>query len=434
MADNLTNIAEYALEALTKAGAQKAACKASRGRKDELNVEANEFSLMRTLFDDSIMLRAIVDGKKGIAVVNKLDKDSINQAVADCVALASSSSPDEAEDIAPKEENSSFDQRMGGSDMDKLFSRTKEFVEQTGSEFPQIILEGVTSVFNSYQHAYVNSNGVEFTNAEEYYDFSSMFTAKDGEATSSFNYYGVRTQSLATAFMDAGLQRSVLADSVKSLKTRTVDGKFEGKVIVAPTCGDMIWETLIECFLSDYPMVSGSSRWKDALGTKVADPKLSFMLSPLHPNIIGGERFTADGFASKNFDFIRDGMLQSLGLSLYGAKKTGNSRALNTAYGNIEVAAGTTPLADMIKGIDKGVLLGRFSGAAPGPSGDISGIAKNSFLIENGQITDALGETMLSFNILDALMNISSISAERSIDGHSVLPWCCFDGITLSGK
>jgi len=433
MADNLTNIAEYALEALEKAGAQKAACKVSRGRKDELNVEANEFSLLRTLFDDSITLRAIVDGKKGIAVVNKLDKDSINQAVADCVALASSSSPDEAEDIAPKVENKSFDS-MCGSDMDGLFNRTKEFIVQTKDEFPKIILEGVSSEFNSFQHAYVNSNGAQFTNAAKYYDFNSMFTAKDGEAVSSFNYYGVRTQSLTTAFMDAGLQRSILADSVKSLKTRTVDGKFNGKVIIAPTCGDMVWDTLIQCFLGDYSMVSGSSRWKDALGSKVADPKLTFSASPLNPNIIGGERFTADGFVSSNFDFIKSGVLNSFGLSLYGANKTNNMRAMNTAFSNVEVSAGTTPLADMIKGIDKGVLLGRFSGAAPGPSGDISGVAKNSFLIENGQITDALGETMLSFNILDALMNISAISAERSIDGHSVLPWCCFDGITVSGK
>ena len=96
----MKDIAAYALESLIKAGADKAACKASRGRKDELNVEANKFTLMRTLFDDSLQMKVIKDHKKAVTVVNKLDKDSIDRAVDDCIALTSSAQPDEAEDIA----------------------------------------------------------------------------------------------------------------------------------------------------------------------------------------------------------------------------------------------------------------------------------------------------------------------------------------------
>jgi PmbA protein len=434
MGEQLKDISLYALEALKKAGAQKASCSAHRGRKNELNVEANQFSLLRTLFEDGISLKALVDGKKGTAYVNKLDKDSIDQAVADCVTLAASATPDEAEDIAPKAENKTFDQSMGGGDMDKLFNRTKEFLEQTKDEYPKIILESVIGTVNNYESSYVNSNGVEFGQVSENYYMGTMFSAKDGELSSSFNGYGAVINSLAVPFMDIGLQRTLLEDSVKSLNTRMVEGKFEGKVILLPTGGDMLWGTLLQCFLGDFSMISDTSRWKDALNTVVADSKLSFMASPLHPSIIGGERFTGDGFESKNFDFIRDGVLKSFALSLYGANKTGKPRALNTAFGNVEVAAGATSLADMIKSVDKGILMGRFSGASPGPSGDISGVAKNSFMIENGQVTDALGETMISFNILDALMNIPSISKERCLDGYSILPWCCFDGITISGK
>ena len=434
MDNKLKQISEYALEALTKAGAQKASCSVSKGRTDELNVEANQFSLLRTLFEDSISLKAIVDGKKGTTTLNKLDKESVDQAVADCIALASSGNVDEAEDIAPKATNRDFDQSIGGSDMELLFHRTEEFVQQTKAEFPKINLENVVTQFNAGEQVYMNSNGVLFSKVDEYYDMDSMFSAKDGEITSSFNHYSLRTQSLANPFMEMGLQRNILADSVKSLNTRMVEGKFEGKIILAPTCVDMVWYTFLQSFLGDYAMISDTSRWKDALGTKVADAKLTFKASPLHPDIIGGERFTGDGFAGENFDFIKDGVLNSFALSLYGANKTGKERALNTGFYNVEVVAGDTPLSEMIKGVDKGIYLGRFSGASPGASGDISGIAKNSFMIENGQITDAVGETMLSFNILEALNNITAISSERSIDGHTILPWCCFDGITISGK
>jgi PmbA protein len=107
---------------------------------------------------------------------------------------------------------------------------------------------------------------------------------------------------------------------------------------------------------------------------------------------------------------------------------------LNSAFWNIEAAAGDTPLEDMIKGVEYGILLNRFSGASPGPSGDVSGVAKNSFLIKNGVITDALKETMVSFNIIDLLMNITAISSERCFNGYNILPWCCFDGVTISGN
>jgi len=430
----MKDIAVYALESLIKAGADKAACKAARSRKDEFNVEANKFTLMRTLFDDSLHLKVIKDHKKAVTVVNKLDKDSIDKAVADCIALTSSAQSDEAEDIAGKIENKNFDQRAGGSDMDALFKRTKDFLEQLRDEFPKIVLESMQSEFKSAQTAYVNSNGVEFASDTEYYFYSTMFSAKDGERSSSFCGSGAVLSSLTRPFMDMDMQRTLLEESVRSLDTRMVDEKFTGKVIVTPACEDMIWHTLLDCFLSDSPMIEGTSRWKDALGAKVADSKLTFRTSPLHPSAVAGERFTSDGFESRDTDFIRDGVLASFALSLYGANKTGKPRAGNTAFWNIEVAAGDTPLEEMIKSVDRGILLNRFSGASPGPGGDVSGVAKNSFLIENGKVTDALKETMVSFNIVDILMNIPAISRERCENGVTILPWCCFDGITISGK
>jgi PmbA protein len=426
--------ASFALEALMKAGADKAACKVSLSRKDEFNVEANKFTLMRTLFNNELYLKVIKDGRKGVTVINKLDKDSVAQAVADCITLASSALPDEAEDIAEKIENKSFNQSIGGASMDKLFARTKDFIGHLQDEYPKIVLQSMTSDFNSGKTVYINSNGVEFNTESENYQLGTMFSAKDGENASSFNGYYARLASLAKPFIDLDMHRTLLSESVKSLDTRMVDGKFTGKVIVTPACEDMIWQTLVQCFLSDSSLIEGTSRWKDALDTKVADAKLTMRASPLHPDIVGSERYTMDGFESRDIDVIRDGILKSFALSLYGSKKTGKPRALNSAFWNIEVAAGDTPLEDIIKGIDRGILLNRFSGASPGPSGDISGVAKNSFMIENGAVTDALKETMISFNIVDVLANISAISSERCLNGVNVLPWCCFDGITISGK
>ncbi len=78
-------------------------------------------------------------------------------------------------------------------------------------------------------------------------------------------------------------------------------------------------------------------------------------------------------------------MLKSFLLDQYGSRKTGLARAV-TGGGAWVVDAGTTPLDEMIRDVKAGVLITRFSGGRPNDKGDFSGIAKNSYYIENGAI------------------------------------------------
>ena len=86
----------------------------------------------------------------------------------------------------------------------------------------------------------------------------------------------------------------------------------------------------------------------------------------------------------------------------------------------------------MIKDVDKGIILCRFSGGSPSDNGDFSGVAKNSFYIENGEIQYPITETMISGNIAQMFMNIIDISNDTIDFGYNILPWISFDGITIS--
>jgi PmbA protein len=120
-------------------------------------------------------------------------------------------------------------------------------------------------------------------------------------------------------------------------------------------------------------------------------------------------------------------------LAGYTANKTGLPRAKNTD-GCYVVKPGDKPLNEIIKGIKKGLIVGRFSGGEPGTGGDFSGVAKNSYLVENGNIKGAVNETMISGNLAELLNNVEAISSEVVCDGMSVLPWIAFKGVTISGK
>ena len=80
-----------------------------------------------------------------------------------------------------------------------------------------------------------------------------------------------------------------------------------------------------------------------------------------------------------------------------------------------------------------GILLARFSGGYPSANGDL-GIAKNSYLIEDGEIKYPISESMVSGNFADMLMNVKAVSKERVDSGRSIFPWVAVSGATISGK
>lgn len=93
-------IAKYGLNALLKAGADKAQCSLTLTDKHEMNVELGEFTLLRTTFDTRVGLTAIKGNKKGSTSINKSDNNSLDTAAADVLAITDASAPDEANDIA----------------------------------------------------------------------------------------------------------------------------------------------------------------------------------------------------------------------------------------------------------------------------------------------------------------------------------------------
>lgn len=77
-------------------------------------------------------------------------------------------------------------------------------------------------------------------------------------------------------------------------------------------------------------------------------------------------------------------------------------------------------------------LVGRLSMGSPAPNGDFSGVIKNSFLLENGERTKALSETMITGNVAQMLKDIQDISAEVSNFGGYQLPWLKIGGLRFS--
>ena len=432
--DRMKELAREILAEAKAKGAEYAQCSVSEGEKKEFNVDGGRFSLMRSLFNRNVTITLLKDQKKGTVAINKFDIETVKNAVSDAIAAAESGQPDEAWEYAKEPVEKEFTDGAPECDTDKLFMRTKELLDSIKEKHPTILMEQMITEHNSGTEVFMNTNGVNYVTKYGAYTFSLMYSAHEGEKSTSFYGSDITLKTLDKPVLECGKIDWEISMVEKQLDPISLEGKFNGPVILAPMAlYEIVLGTIMGNFVGDACMIDGTSIWKDKLGEQVADPRFNMSSEPYNDDVVVPNRHTAEGYETENFDLIRDGKLNSFCLSQYAANKTGNKRSGNTGR-NIHVAAGEKTLEEIISGIDKGLLVMRFSGGQPAASGEFSGVAKNSFLIENGKITAAISETMISGNVPDMLVNIRDISKDIANDGNNSLPFIAFDGITISGK
>ena len=426
----IKEVLSYALDKLTSKGIDKAHGSIIESEKKELSIEAGKISLLRTTFQNSIFLEGIKDFKQGSISINKVSKTEVDDSIEKLLILIESSQVDDANDIAEKQDKETFVKGQLSPNLDNMYDRLDSFNNHVKSNHKNIILEaGILDHVTS--NAYVmNTNGIDFNINKGEYGFSPMFTAKKGSLTSSFNYTSYSSLNLDDEIKDRGYVNQLMHQSDQQLYSKKLQNKFVGQVIVTPHClSDFL--SFIESSISDGALISGTSIYKDKIGKKIANSNFTLSSLPVGNDVSCGYFLTSDGYKARNINIIENGILNTHLLSLYGSKKTGGKRVSNDG-GAHQIKSSTNNLKNMIKDIDRGIILCRFSGGSPSDNGDFSGVAKNSFYIENGKIQFPITETMISGNIAQMFMNIIDISSDNIDFGYNILPWISFDGITIS--
>lgn len=426
------DIAKKALNMMMQKGADSACATCALSELNELNVDTGAFSLMRTTFDASLSLVLIKNNRRGVVAVNDLSDETMEKAVEECLQAAENSPPDEAWALAEDKQQKTF-RRGTTADLEALFHRTQELVQGINQEYPKVVINQLVVSHRQTQSAYVSSADIEYLSDSGLYHLNFSFLGREGEVSSSFSGIGFVTDNLDKPFLEADGMRAALQEAELQIHTVPGKGKYEGSVVFTPGCLQDMLGSALNTFASDSSIIEGTSPWKDKLGQQVADKGLTISSMVSHPDIVAGQNYTGEGYLAEDYDIIKDGVLKQFMLSLYAANKLGLRRAPNSAFALV-VAPGDESLESLIAGIDKGLLVGRFSGGQPGPGGEFSGVAKNAFLIEKGKVGKAVSETMISGSLASMLNQVRGISRETLKDGGSVLPWLAVDGITISGN
>lgn len=404
-----------------------------KSEKQELNIENGEFKLMRTLFDYYTSLRVFMNNKTGSASGNDLSNEALVKLAEDSVAAAQSSPEDPCHDIAPDQGKEVFRQGIYEPDMDKFIERIQECLDAIKKEFPKVLVMAAAGSYDKSHWISRNSNGTEFEDYSGHYSFYINISASEDGVNTGISGAYVSTDNLDKPFMELSNFRKSLEDISNSIHTRSLDGKFTGTVILTPGVAAQFLSMIIGNYMSDGVIIDGTSLWLDKVGEQVASEKITVAKKPFDDRIVNGERGTQDGFRAEDVTLIEKGVLKTHSLSLYAANKTGRKVVKNTGW-SLVVEPGEKSIEDIIKSVDKGLVMGGFSGGMPGTNGDFSGVAKNSFFVENGEVKYAVSETMVNGNLGECIKNIRDISKELVCDGGSVVPYIAVDGVIISGK
>ncbi len=414
------------------AGAGDAQARLSVNERTEVDFDTRRLSLLRTTHEDETLLTIFKAARKGSATLTGRGEAAAAHAIAEALAAAEAAPADEANGLAPSEPGPATLYGPAEADREHLIDRCLEHIETMAREFPAIVAREAYHQFNRTRRSFANSAGLARQETRGRYSFATLFAARRDGRTTSFNFHGVSSYNPFGRLIEVGALRQLYGDLERSFEARPLAGKFTGDVIITPDAlEEMVIVPLVRV-LGGYSLIAGTSPYKEKRGRAIAGPLFSLLNRPRAASFPEGIDFDAFGIPTRDLDVVKDGVLEDFLVDFYASRKLGIP--VSAVYSAFVVPPGEKPLAEIIAGTARGIILTRYSGGVPSDNLDFSGIAKNAFYIEDGKVRHALAETMISGNLRDLLLAVHAVSRETVNFGTSELASVAAGGVTIHGR
>jgi PmbA protein len=397
----------------------------------EVDFNQRKVDLLRSTSNETTNVLLFTGGKRGSASLNGRDQAEVDSALASARGAADAGLSDPANHVAEAASLPASRHGPEAPDREAMIERVMDYTRELGARYPLIRTRNSIYTFLAKQTHFANSRGVRQQERRGWYVFGAMFSAKDGPRATSFNYSGAASYAPFEQLLSVGTVRPLIEQTLRSFDARPVPQKFVGDVILTPDCLFHLMPTLARA-LGGYELLSGTSPYKDKKGEQIASPLFSLLNRPRAAAFPEGADFDGFGIPTTDADIVREGRLENHLIDFYIASKLGLPQTAGAW--NFVVPAGERSVDDIIAGTKRGIILSRFSGGNPNSNLDFSGVAKNSFYVENGKIQQALTETMVSGNLQELLRNIHAVSREHVNFGDHDYPNVAASGVTISPK
>jgi PmbA protein len=168
----------------------------------------------------------------------------------------------------------------------------------------------------------------------------------------------------------------------------------------------------------------GISPLAEQVGETLLDPRLTLVDDPTLDGRPGSGSHDDEGVVRQRRALIENGVLREFIYDLKTAAQAGveptghGARSLfappTPSFTNLILQAGQTPVAEIIAGIDEGLLVEDVLGLGQGNiiGGDFSNNLSLAFKIENGQIVGRVKDVSIAGNVYQDLQQVAALSQE----------------------
>lgn len=403
-------------------------------RTTEVRFSNSEFDRTSNGVNRSAVLRVIADGRMSIATSTRQGDD--DTLLANAVETVKYGTPVDFDfpGKAPLSDISLSDRRVEEIGLERMIEISDDLLQTLVRYDPRIkVFGGIER--NVYEVSLENSSGFQGS-----YRKATWNAALGGQLIQGDDFLWLG-EGIAAATPDldySGLKRFIIQQFEWSKNVVPFEaGAYP--VIFAPEQVSFLTTPFLAC-LNGKAFTRGISPWKEKLGEQLLDPRVTLVDDGTLPYSVTSAPFDREGVPTRRNALIERGVISQLVLDLQTAKElgrasTGNGTLVGPQLHRALLLPGTAGHEELIRGIDRGLLIFGSMGAWTGNpySGNVSGTVSIGLLIEHGQIAGRVKNCMFTVNVFDAFRDrlIGLSSDTRDVFGGMGAPGATYPYVAL---
>ena len=447
--DALLDTAETVLRMAKKAGAHQADVVSSRGTDFEVKVADGEIVTLTQATSKGLGLRVFVGGRMGFCTTSDFTPDAIEHAVGRAVALAREAAEDPhnglpelpAGRIDAGDDLDLYDPEVSALPADRKIEWAHALESAARAAHPSVtrFRDSGVATGDAVSVLVTSSGAVRTMRSSGISLWCNPIAERDGELQTEV-WWDSRThvadlEPVESIGRTAG-ERAARMLGAKPVRTQSAPVIFEPQMaagllagMLGAIDGDMVYKRA--SFLSD------------KLGQRIGSERLTVIDDPLLPRGAGSSPFDGEGLPTSRKAILDRGRLTTFLYDTYTARKAGVQPTANARRGwsslpgagvfNYIVQPGTDDPAEIVRSIDRGLLVTRGLGRGVNTvSGEYSRGA-NGLWIEHGEVVHPVQEVTIAGDFIEMLEGIDAIGSDLQIRGSSGAPTLRIREMTISG-
>ena len=381
-----------------------------------------------------IGLKVIKGKKTAYATSSDLSADTLERLVKNAVRRASCAHPDEFSGLPSLQKSETdiqelrlYDPAVPEMGPDQKISLAMETERIALAEKGITNSHGASFETKAVNTILANSNGFLDGYEETFCSLSLGLQAGETD-TRAEGYWFSAQRHFEDVEAPEEVAKKAVARTLRQLGPKKIKTQFV-PVLFEPMMTSWLLGFLFAC-VSGIAVYRKASFLADSLGERIAGENITVVDDGLLPGKLGTRPFDSEGVSTQKTTVIQKGELLSFLCNTYAARKLGLASTASAdgpgvGPNNFYLQAGKDRSTEMIRSMDKGLILTRTIGHGLNPiTGDIS-CGAFGLWIENGEICYPVSEITISGNLGEFLTNIAAIGNDldfrTSVCGPSVL-------------